>query len=355
MLDIDISCQLQDFKLTVKQSLRLDAITGIFGHSGAGKTSLIKAIAGLYSDGEGAISLNGNHWQNSANKYYLAPEKRSVSMVFQDARLFPHLTIAQNLRYAQKRCTNPKIQYSELIETMGIKPLLNKATNQLSGGEKQRVALARAILSEPELLLLDEPLSALDSGSRRQFVALLRQLHQRYQIPMLFISHQIAEIQQLTDELLVLDHGKVTHFGKTSSVIHKMSNLGDIEEQTCLELMFNKPLEEFGMVELIMTNGKKLYMPSQSIHESTNRLIRARVLSSDISISVEEPKQTSMMNVLPVTIQKMVELQTKANIQVRYLEQPFIATISRYSLFALDLKVNQKIYIQFKASALKTL
>ena len=180
MLTIDISCQFSDFNLTINTVIKSNAITGIYGRSGAGKTSLLRAIAGFNQTTKGSILFDDKPWLQSSGNIFISPENRPVSMVFQEARLFPHLSISQNLRYAQKRCKNSKIHYSNLVETTGIKPLLAKDINTLSGGEKQRIALARAILAEPKLLLLDEPLSALDTGSRKQFIGLLREIHKTY-------------------------------------------------------------------------------------------------------------------------------------------------------------------------------
>lgn len=355
MLNIDIHSPLTGFDLTINEHLKSDGITGIFGHSGAGKTTLLRAIAGLNKETRGTIKLDDVSWLDSHNNCFVSPEHRQVSMVFQEARLFPHLTIAQNLRYAQVRCKDANIHYSELIETMGIKPLLNKEITTLSGGEKQRVALARAILSEPKLLLLDEPLSALDSGSRKQFLALLRQIHKKYHIPMIFVSHQIAEIQQLTDEMIVLDHGKVTHFGKTADVIYTLSDLGDIREQTSLDLVINKHLSDYGITELLLANSQKLYLPTHHLNHEQQQRVRCTVMSTDISISVQSPESTSIMNVVPVVITKIIKLKNKAKVQVGYKNQTFFVTISLYSLFTLGLSLQQHVFIQFKASALKTI
>ncbi|QOL25742.1 molybdenum ABC transporter ATP-binding protein [Thalassotalea sp. LPB0316] len=354
MLKIDITCPLTDFAINLSTAIKTDAITGIYGRSGAGKTTLLRIIAGLNKQACGCISLDNEPWLDSSNKRFIAPEKRQVSMVFQDARLFPHLSIGQNLKYAQRRCKNAKIHYSELVDTMGIKPLLNKDIRTLSGGEKQRIALARALLSEPKLLLLDEPLSALDSGSRKQFIALLRKIHKKYQIPMLFVSHQIAEIQQLTDQLLVLDHGKIHHFGPTTEVIHTLSDLGDINEQTSLSLTVAKQMPEYGITELVLLGEQTLYLPSHYLAGDEHK-VRCTVMSTDISICIDHSPTTSIMNVLPVVINKINRLHNKAKIQVSYKTQVFFVTISLYSLTTLNLTLQQTVYIQFKASALKTI
>lgn len=355
MLTIDISCQFSDFNLTINTVIKSNAITGIYGRSGAGKTSLLRAIAGFNQTTNGSILFDDKPWLQSSGNIFISPENRPVSMVFQEARLFPHLSISQNLRYAQKRCKNSKIHYSNLVETMGIKPLLAKDINTLSGGEKQRIALARAILAEPKLLLLDEPLSALDTGSRKQFIGLLREIHKTYKIPMLFISHQIAEIEQLTDEMMVIEHGEMTHFGKTADVIYALSDLGDIKEQTSLDLLINKSLPDFGITELLLFNDQKLYLPSHYIAEHQKTRVRCNVMSTDISISVTSPSSTSLMNVIPVVINKIVKLHNKAKLQVSYQHQRFFVTISLYSLLSLELDIQQQVYIQFKASALKTI
>ena len=209
-LFLDIAIQFRDFELEVKfhDTIRILAVTG---RSGIGKTSLLNAIAGLVTPSRGRITFENDVLFDSEANINLAPYKRQIGFVFQDARLFPHMTVDRNLGYAEylSRHRQPVIDRSRLISLLGIAKLMTRYPQSLSGGEQQRVAIARALLSAPQLLLLDEPLSAIDKARRETIRSMLMDLKREIAVPMILVSHNTEDITQLSDQQLSLEHETV--------------------------------------------------------------------------------------------------------------------------------------------------
>jgi molybdate transport system ATP-binding protein len=216
MLELDFSQQLGALNLKVQATLPNQGITAIFGLSGAGKTSLINAIAGLTRLQQGRIVLNGRTLADTACGVCLPPEQRRIGYVFQDARLFPHYRVRGNLHYGM--AASMRGQFANIVELLGIGPLLNRLPLTLSGGEQQRVAIGRAVLSAPDLLLMDEPLASLDLPRKRELLPYLERLAREVKIPILYVSHSMEEIERLADQVLVLEQGQVMALGSLDEV-----------------------------------------------------------------------------------------------------------------------------------------
>jgi molybdate transport system ATP-binding protein len=214
MLRVDIVKQLGEFSLQAAFESQ-GRVTGLFGASGSGKTSLVNMIAGLLRPDRGIISLDGEIVDDTAKGIHLPAWRRRIGYVFQDARLFPHLDVAQNLDYGRRmnRVADDPAQRQRVIELLDIGHLLDRRPGKLSGGERQRVALGRALLSKPRLLLLDEPLGALDEGRRAEILPYLVRLRDEARIPMVYVSHDPAELRQLATQIVLLKNGRVTSFG----------------------------------------------------------------------------------------------------------------------------------------------
>src|ERR1700761_1685407 len=214
MLHVDVSKQLGEFLL--EASFKSEGrVTGLFGASGAGKTSLINMIAGLVRPDRGTISLDGDTLDDTAARIHVPPYRRRIGYVFQDARLFPHLSVTDNLNYGRRmnRLVDDPAQRRRVVELLDIGHLLERRPGQLSGGERQRVAFGRALLSKPRLLLLDEPLGALDEGRKLEILPYLVRLRDEGGIPMVYVSHDAAELRQLATQIVMLRRGHVTAFG----------------------------------------------------------------------------------------------------------------------------------------------
>ncbi len=214
MLRIEAKKRLGDFQLDVAFT-SAGRVTGLFGSSGAGKTSLVNIIAGLLAPDRGVISIDGEVLDDTAAGLHVAPHRRRIGYVFQDARLFPHLDVAQNLDYGRRmnRLADDRAGYDHVVDLLDIGNLLDRRTGKLSGGERQRVALGRALLARPRLLLLDEPLGALDADRKAEILPYLVRLRDETGVPMVYVSHDPEELRRLAAEVVVLDQGRVSQFG----------------------------------------------------------------------------------------------------------------------------------------------
>ncbi|MCK3658262.1 molybdenum ABC transporter ATP-binding protein [Pasteurellaceae bacterium Pebbles2] len=222
MLDINVSKRLGQFELEINTQIPSQNVTALFGLSGSGKSTLINLISGLLNPDQGYIKLNGNILADCQKGIFLPPEKRHIGYVFQDGRLFPHYSVEGNLRYGMKNSTSnlkSAVQFEQIIQLLGIAPLLKRYPISLSGGEKQRVAIGRALLSQPEILLMDEPLSALDLPRKQELLAYLNQLTQQIAIPILYVTHSLDELTALAKNVVLIEKGKVLLCDEVNKVI----------------------------------------------------------------------------------------------------------------------------------------
>ena len=355
-LYLDISVNYRQFDLSIKQKLPLTGITGIFGHSGSGKSTLLRVIAGLETSVQGEIKLNDQYLIHSSKRISVKPEDHQVGLVFQNSRLFPHLTVLENLNFAAKRCKHSRLTLDEVIELTELNPLLSQQTNELSGGQQQRVALARAILAEPRLLLLDEPLSALDQHSKTQLLKMMLNIQKKLNLAMLYVSHSLDELQQICDDLLVLSQGKVIEYGNIHQVIHQLNNNDDsniIHQQTSLSLTIKQLDNSHGLASLAIDEQQEIYLATDDSFQQQSQL-RCFILASDISICLTEPTNSSIVNHLFGTICQISHQKANVLVMVNCGSQPFFVTISAFSQQRLALTIAQGVYLQFKASAVRT-
>lgn len=218
-LSIDIKYQQSSKQLSIACEFPTQGISGIFGPSGVGKTTLLRFIAGLETPQAGHISFNQQHW--FSGKSNTSPQQRKVGFVFQDSRLFPHLDVRSNLKLAQKQVKNSKLNLMTLCEHFAITDLLNKRANKLSAGQQQRVAIVRSLLAEPCLLLLDEPLAALDRKNKQSIIKQLKKHSAEQLLPMIYVSHSASEVEQLCDNLLMLKQDDTVVFGRTNKLLQQ--------------------------------------------------------------------------------------------------------------------------------------
>ncbi len=383
-MNLSLSFQLDfsPFNLTIKQTLSLQGITGIFGHSGSGKSTLLRAIAGLEKNIAGTIILDNSCLINNTShksETFIKAEQRHIGLVFQDSRLFPHLTVLGNLKFAAKRCQNRRLDFNEIIKLTELSSLLHKHVDELSGGQKQRVALARAILAEPKLLLLDEPLSALDRQAKTSLLKLMLKVQKQLQLPMLYVSHSIDELQQVCDKLLVLSQGQVVGYDGIHQMIHQLNNIQNSQnsqnnnyaqaddfhhQQTSLSLPIKTFDNGHGLAVLSLSSAlnehEEIYLPAltKSPEQVKEQKLRCFILASDISISLIEPFNSSIVNHLFATISAINTQGNKVLVTAlcgkKNEEQAFFVNISAFSQQKLALKIGQSVYLQFKAGAVRT-
>jgi molybdate transport system ATP-binding protein len=360
---IDIQLNFEKFNLIVKEELSLQGITGIFGHSGSGKSTLLRAIAGLENEVDGAIVLNKTSLIDSKHSHFIKTEHRDIGLVFQDSRLFPHLTVLGNLEFAAKRCKNKRLDFNEIVKLTKLESLLQKHVDELSGGQKQRVAFARAILAEPKLLLLDEPLSALDRQAKASLLRLMLKIQNELQLPMLYVSHSLDELQQVCDKLLVLSQGRVIGYDGIHHMIHQLNhpnqekNNNLIHQQSSLSLPIKIRNNGQGLATLTLNENDDIYLPALD-DDLTQKTLRCFILARDISISLTEPVNSSIVNHLLAKISAISTIDNKVLITAHCAkedgEQEFFVSISAFSQQKLSLIEGQNVYLQFKASAVRT-
>lgn len=350
MLHINITQQLGTFSLNLNVDIPSHGVTAIFGRSGAGKSSLINLVAGLAKPQSGQISLNGRVLFDSQTKINLAPEKRNIGYVFQEHRLFPHYTVEKNLKYGCKRSDPAK--FLQIVELLGIGHLLARFPSSLSGGEKQRVAIGRALLAEPDILLMDEPLSALDQPRKKELLAYLSRLAKQLAIPILYVSHSLDEVVKLADYLLLLENGQVTAFDRTATVWqseafsawqasdHKI-NLLEVTVDEWLE--YQDYRATFGSQSIGFSSEK-----SCQIGESLRLMLDSR----DLAVWLEKPSQSSIHNNLFGQICKIQRKNDRLFVAVEVENQPIWANISRRAFDELNLAEGLSVYLQIQRLSL---
>lgn len=351
MLKIDIKQQLNDLILDINVEIPPKGVTAIFGKSGAGKSSLINLIAGLAKPNQGRIYLNDRALFDSEKNINLPPEKRKIGYVFQEHRLFPHYSVEKNLKYGCNRLDNDK--FLQIVKLLGIEHLLDRFPNSLSGGEKQRVAIGRALLSEPDILLMDEPLSALDLPRKKELLDYLSELAKTVEIPILYVSHSLDEVIRLADYLLLLNNGKVTAFDRTQVVWQSDAFKEWQPEDQKVSLLELPIIEQNQSYQLwgLRLGEQRIWLNSQN-HYQQGQFVRITINSRDVSIALKTPEQSSIRNILHGTICKIQPENDRLDIAVKIGNQEIWASISRWAFDELKLTLGQQVYLQIKAVSL---
>lgn len=354
-LDVKLNIQRGDFRLAVEFAVPMSGITALFGPSGCGKTSILRAIAGLDKHGKSLVQLAEQPWQN--NQMWLPAHKRNVGYVFQDSALFPHLNVYENIRFALKRRDAANKRVQELIALLGLKPLLERDIAALSGGEKQRVAIARALAAEPDVLLLDEPLAALDESSKKDILPYLNTLHRQLNIPVLYVSHSVAEMAQLADYMVLLGHTGVIETGAASRLLTDpdlpLAQSNDAGAMLDAEV---SNIDTALAVATLETDAGQFLLPQQQLRlqlgEQPN--IRLHIAARDVSITLSHAKDSSILNILPAIVANIKsdaetgQVTVKLAVKNAYL----LARISQKSTQDLELRNGKAVFAQVKAAAL---
>lgn len=322
-------------------------VTALFGHSGAGKTTLLKMISGTLRPETGRIAI-GHHVLFDKDKgIYLAPEKRRIGYVFQDARLFPNMSVAKNLTYAQWAGKRPATRsFDDIVSLLGLERLLNRKPTHLSGGECQRVAIGRALLSDPALLLLDEPLSSLDQKRRQEILPYLEMLRDESGVPIIYVSHEIDEVARLADTLVLLSAGNVVASGPVTKIFPLIANQ-EADTSVLLEGEVSNYDTEY-QIATINLNGTSFQITDQAVQKGMR--LRLRIHARDISISRKKPEALSIRNILPVKIAAIHdENGSFALLILSYAGQEIGARLTRKSVADLSLQVGDEVYALVKA------
>jgi len=278
-------------------------VTALFGSSGCGKTTLLRCIAGLNRLSEGLCAIGADVWQDG--RRFLPTHRRPLGYVFQEASLFPHLDVRRNLLFGAPRGQGAPpaagIDFDELIALLGIEPLLGRSPRNLSGGERQRVAIGRALLAQPKLLLMDEPLAALDRASKNEILPFLERLRDRLRLPVIYVSHDIAEVERLADHLVLMDNGRVLANGPLAELQSDPSlPLASAPDASVgLDAVVEAYDPAYGLLALAVRGGR-LILPAPPASPGERR--RIRIVAGDVSLAREPSGRTSILNVLPARI-----------------------------------------------------
>lgn len=299
-LSVDIRHRLGAFSLDAAFETG-GRLTALFGPSGSGKTSLVNLIGGLLRPDEGRIVAGGRVLVDTTAGVFVPKHKRRIGYVFQDARLFPHMTVSQNLRYG-RFFTPASERYGDIdgvVELLGIGHLLDRKPGPLSGGEKQRVAIGRALLASPRLILMDEPLASLDEQRKAEILPYIERLRDETKIPIVYVSHSAAEVARLATDIAVLDNGTVAASGKTSEILQRLDVLPAEERGeggAVLEMQVADRDEAFGMTTLASAVGE---IHVAGLEAALGSTVRVRIRARDVIVATERPRGISALNILP--------------------------------------------------------
>ena len=347
MLHIDVKKQLGTLPLEAHLDIPSQGVTALFGLSGSGKSSLINLVSGLINPDEGVISLNDRELFNSVENVCVPINQRNIGYVFQDARLFPHYTVNGNLRYGMKNTSKDEFNY--IVELLGIGHLLKRYPITLSGGEKQRVAIGRALLTDPEILLMDEPLSALDLPRKRELMNYLERLSKEINIPILYVTHSLDELLRLAERVVLLTNGKVEAYDVLENIWESPLFLPwkqENEQSAVLSLPVFMHNPSYKMTALSIGDQ---HIWINQVEAQINDNVRICIHSSDVSISLNKVEQSSIRNTLYGRIVKILDLENRVDLKLDIGGKHLWASISKWSFHDLALQVGQLVYAQIKA------
>ncbi len=345
--------QLESFALDAEFSAPATGVTALFGPSGSGKTTLLRCIAGL-ERAQGSLQVNGEIWQDE--KTFVPVHQRPLGYVFQEASLFPHLSVRANLEYGYKRIkpSERKVQLGQVVEWLGLSRLVERGdVASLSGGERQRVAIGRALLTSPSILLMDEPLSALDSASKQEILPYLEGLHRELNIPVLYVSHAMDEVARLADHLVLMEKGRVISSGSLRETLARLDlpTAHFDDAGTVIEACVAQQDEKYHLTRLDFAGGNLWVGKVDRAFGST---VRARVLARDVSIATQAPQGSSINNILNARIAEIHDDGPgKVLVRMRVGDsQSLLSRITRRSRDHLGLVEGMYVCAQVKSVAL---
>ncbi|MDP2111458.1 MAG: molybdenum ABC transporter ATP-binding protein [Thiobacillus sp.] len=335
-----------NFSLDVDLDLPGRGIIALFGHSGSGKTTLLRAVAGLKHAPGGTLSINGDVWQDAAT--FRPTHQRPLGYVFQEASLFPHLDVRANLEYGQKRVPQAqrRVSLEQAVAMLDIGHLLGRKPARLSGGERQRVGIARAHATSPRLLLMDEPLAALDHARKQEILPYLERLHDELDIPVLYVSHAPDEVARLADHIVVMEAGRAVASGPLTDTLARLDlpiRLGE-DAGVVLDAVVAARDEAWHLAHMEFAGGRPWV---RDYGLPVGHRARVRILARDVSLASAPTTGTSILNTLPALAHPALTL-----VKLRIGESPLLARLTRRSAHALELAPGQLLYAQIKAVAL---
>ncbi|MFN3545750.1 MAG: molybdenum ABC transporter ATP-binding protein [Thiobacillus sp.] len=340
------------FHLDVDLDLPARGVTALFGHSGSGKTTLLRCIAGLAHAPGGRLVFDGETWQDTTR--FLPPHQRPLGYVFQEASLFPHLSARDNIDYGRRRAAMPlePAALDHVIELLGIRALLDRRPDQLSGGERQRVAIARALAVKPRLLLMDEPLAALDHARKQEILPYLDRLRTDVDIPILYVSHSADEVARLADHIVVLEGGRVLAQGPLADTLARVDLPIRLGEDTgvVIEATVAERDADWHLARAEFTGGS-LWLRDPGL--APRHRVRVRILARDVSVSLTQAERSCVLNQLAGKLAAIADDSDPALalLQVDLGGTLVVARVARRAVAALGLEPGQAVWVEIKTAS----
>jgi molybdate transport system ATP-binding protein len=357
---IELRLQVQhgdSFLLDVDTCLPGQGVSAIFGPSGCGKTTLLRAVAGLTRPTHARIAINGDLWQDDTLQRWRPTHQRPLGMVFQEASLFDHLTVQGNLDFGLKRVPpqQRRVALPQAVELLGIGHLLARRPAQLSGGERQRVAIARALATSPRLLLLDEPLAALDAARKAELLPYFERLTRELSVPILYVTHSLDEVARLASHLLLMQAGRVTAQGPVTELLARLDvarQHGDAAS-ALIEGQTRRLDADYHLLHVAFAGGEIVCVASGSAPQP-GQPVRLRIQARDVSLTLQRPQDTSILNVLPATVQSLAaDGPAQMLVALDVGGTALLARVTRKSADTLALASGLAVYAQVKSVSIE--
>jgi molybdate transport system ATP-binding protein len=356
MTPISLACRIDrgTFNLDVDLALPGRGVTALFGHSGSGKTTLLRVLAGLERVAGARVALGDEVWQDDARKVFVPTHERGIGYVFQEASLFPHLNVRANLEFGRKRLKPAERRFDLLAvaELLGIERLLDASPATLSGGERQRAAIARTLLASPRLLLMDEPLAALDMRRKLEILPYLERLHDELALPVVYVSHAADEVARLADHLVVLEEGRVLASGPLAATLARLDLAANFQDDAGVMLETTLQARDADGLSHLAFAGGVLLVGQRDVAIGTR--VRCRIHARDVSLALERPRGSSITNILPARVDAVGPSGAPGQVLVRLLvgDTALLARITERSRRELAIAPGSAVWAQVKAVAL---
>lgn len=352
-IEVRLHHRLGEFRIEVAFEVPSQGVTALFGRSGSGKTSVLRAVAGLIRSPGAYVRIDDEVWQDGNR--FVPTHQRALGYVFQEASLFPHLSVKRNLEYGWRRVPEQrrKIPFHGVVELLGIAPLMRRAAQSLSGGERQRVAIARALLTSPRLLLMDEPLSALDHEAKRVILPYLESLHNEFAIPSLYVSHDPNEVARLADHMVLLEEGRVAAQGDAAGLLTRLDlPLSGYDDAAALLGGYVAAHDHAYHLTWISIQGNRLAVSREDL--PVGHHARVRIQARDVSLSLRAHSDTSILNILPARVIDTHDInQTQTLVRLELEDgQTLLSRITRRSAMGMGIHEGMLLYAQVKSVAL---
>lgn len=356
MTPISLACRIDrgTFNLDVDLALPGRGVTALFGHSGSGKTTLLRVLAGLERVSGARVALGDEVWQDDARKVFVPTHERGIGYVFQEASLFPHLSVRANLEFGRKRLklAGRRFDLLAVAELLGIERLLDASPATLSGGERQRAAIARTLLASPRLLLMDEPLAALDLRRKLEILPYLERLHDELALPVVYVSHAADEVARLADHLVVLEEGRVLASGPLAATLARLDLAANFQDDAGVMIETRLQAHDADGLSHLAFAGGVLLVGQRDVAIGTR--VRCRIHARDVSLALERPRGSSITNILPARVDAVGPSGTPGQVLVRLVvgDTVLLARITERSRRELAIAPGGAVWAQVKAVAL---